>query len=101
VLRLGTTIPVPLREGRKRLTCLRSEFSRDSTMPRIATIDERYQSYNVEMAEVTGGSIGSRIPNTAVRRRKRHRRPQAPAFPPVWTPKVFEYWPPIDLSKES
>jgi hypothetical protein len=28
-----------------------------STMKKIATIDERYQSYNVEMAEVTGGSF--------------------------------------------
>src|SRR5207244_12578020 len=28
-----------------------------ATMPRIATIDERYQSYNVEMLEVTGGKF--------------------------------------------
>lgn len=27
------------------------------TMPRIATVDERYQSYNVEMAEVIGGNF--------------------------------------------
>ena len=26
-----------------------------STMPRVATIDERFQSYNIEMVEVTGG----------------------------------------------
>jgi hypothetical protein len=26
-------------------------------MPRIATVDERYQSYNVEMAELTGGAF--------------------------------------------
>ena len=26
-----------------------------ATMPRIATIDERFQSYNIEMVEVTGG----------------------------------------------
>jgi heparanase len=27
------------------------------TLPRIATVDERYQSYNVEMAEVIGGEF--------------------------------------------
>src|SRR5690349_12394910 len=26
-----------------------------STLPRVATVDERYQSFNVEMIEVTGG----------------------------------------------
>jgi hypothetical protein len=26
-----------------------------STMPRVGAVDERYQSYNVEMLEVTGG----------------------------------------------
>jgi hypothetical protein len=26
-----------------------------STMPRIGTVDARFQSYNVEMVEVTGG----------------------------------------------
>lgn len=28
-----------------------------ATMPRISTVDERFQSYNIEMAEVTGGSF--------------------------------------------
>src|SRR5437763_9999473 len=28
-----------------------------ATMPRVATIDQRYQSYNVEMAEVIGGNF--------------------------------------------
>ena len=26
-----------------------------STMPRIGTVDQRFQSYNIEMVEVTGG----------------------------------------------
>jgi len=26
-----------------------------ATMPRIGTIDERFQSFNIEMVEVTGG----------------------------------------------
>lgn len=28
-----------------------------ATMPRVATVDQRYDSYNVEMAEVIGGSF--------------------------------------------
>jgi heparanase len=28
-----------------------------ATMPRIARVDQRYQSYNIEMAEVIGGSF--------------------------------------------
>ena len=28
-----------------------------ATMPRVATVDQRYQSYNVEMAEVIGGNF--------------------------------------------
>jgi hypothetical protein len=28
-----------------------------ATMPRVATVDQRYQSYNVEMAEVIGGDF--------------------------------------------
>jgi hypothetical protein len=31
------------------------QFIRPASMPRIAAVDERYQSYNVEMVEVTGG----------------------------------------------
>jgi hypothetical protein len=26
-----------------------------ATMPRVGTVDERFQSYNIEMVEVTGG----------------------------------------------
>lgn len=32
-----------------------------STMKRIGTVNERYQSYNIEMLEVTGGGSGSHI----------------------------------------
>ena len=31
-------------------------------LPRVATVDPRSQSYNVEMAEVIGGSFWKRIP---------------------------------------
>ena len=49
-------------------------------MQRIGTIDERFQSYNVEMLEVTGASSGSRI---ALLRNKRLDRLHPPAILPL------------------
>jgi hypothetical protein len=31
-----------------------------ATMPRVGTVDERYQSFNIEMVEVTGDASGLR-----------------------------------------
>jgi hypothetical protein len=61
-----------------------------ASMARIGTVDERYQSYNIEMVEVTGGEFwkpyGSEPapppPNTAVPK----------------NPSLFQYRPPIDLA---
>jgi len=33
-----------------------------STLPRIATVDERFQSYNIEMVEVTADAFGNPTP---------------------------------------
>ena len=38
-----------------------------SQMARVGAIDERYQSYNVEMLEVTGGNSGSRTDRSWMR----------------------------------
>jgi len=59
-------------------------------MARIGTVDERYQSYNIEMVEVTGGEFwkpyesepAPRPPNTAVSKNSN----------------LFQYRPPIDLA---
>jgi heparanase len=61
-----------------------------ASMARIGTVDERYQSYNIEMVEVTGGEFwkpyGSEPapppPNTAVSKNSN----------------LFQYRPPIDLA---
>jgi hypothetical protein len=37
-------------------------FIDPANMPRIGTVDERFQSYNIEMAEVTGGRFWSPYP---------------------------------------
>lgn len=66
-------------------------------MRRIGTVDERYQSYNVEMAEVTGGSFWKPYGQAA----------EAPAssaatsnqsVPAGMNPDIYQYRPPIDLS---
>jgi hypothetical protein len=61
-----------------RLAMAQQILLQPSTMPRVGTIEERYQSYNVEMVEVTGGNF--------------------------WRPygakgdDLFKYRPPIDLA---
>jgi heparanase len=58
--------------------CASSVTLTPSTMARVATIDPRFQSYNIEMVEVTGG---------------RFWRPYRDGVPPL-----FAYRKPIDLS---
>ena len=53
-----------------------------ATMARIGTVDERFQSYNVEMVEVTGG---------------RFWRPYRPNASDAHSD-LYEYRPPIDLT---
>ncbi len=51
-------------------------------MIRIGTVDERFQSYNVEMIEVTGGNFW---------------KPYGPTTPDRHSD-LYEYRPPIDLT---
>ena len=65
-----------------------------SSMPRIGTVNERFQSYNIEMVEITGGRFWKPYRSTA---------DDAPARSAVDTPKgmdaaLFRYRPPIDLT---
>jgi heparanase len=73
-----------------------------ATMKRVGTIDERYQSYNVEMLEVTGGKFWKpykEIGNPVA-------QPTAPAgskvqsgdTPAGMSADLYQYRPPIDLS---
>jgi len=64
-------------------------------MPRIGTVDERFQSFNIEMVEVTGGRFwapyskpGSAAPEPA---------PAAKLSTPGVAPAAFRTRPPIDL----
>ena len=61
------------------------------TLPRVGTIDERFQSYNIEMVEVTGGRFWKPYASTAA---------AAPANanqPTGMDPSLYEYRKPIDL----
>ncbi len=65
-----------------------------SSMARIGTVDERFQSYNIEMVEITGGRFWKPYRSTP---------DDAPAHSAADTPKgmdaaLFRYRPPIDLT---
>ena len=64
------------------------------TLPRIGTIDERFQSYNVEMVEVTGGRFWKLYASKAA-----SPAPGQPAAnqPTGIDPGLYEYRKPIDL----
>jgi heparanase len=65
-----------------------------SSMPRIGTVDERFQSYNIEMVEITGGRFWKPY---------RSRADDGPADSGPNAPQgmdagLFQYRPPIDLT---
>jgi hypothetical protein len=65
-----------------------------SSMPRIGTVDERFQSYNIEMVEITGGRFWKPYRSNA---------DHGPAHSEADTPKkmdagLFRYRRPIDLT---
>jgi len=68
-----------------------------TTMSRTGGVDERFQSYNIEMIEVTGGRFwkpyASKDANPAP-----SARPQPGSTTPAIPPNLFEYRPPLDLS---
>jgi hypothetical protein len=53
-----------------------------ASLPRIGTVDERFQSYNIEMVEVTGGRFWKPYGET----------------PPAAGTELYAYRPPIDLN---
>lgn len=71
-------------------------------LPRIATIDPRFQSYNVEMAEVTGGNFWK--PYTRESIATLMARASAAGGPSAFSGQVgqdttmFQYRPPLDLT---
>ncbi len=68
-----------------------------ATMARIGTVDERFQSYNIEMVEVTGGRFWK--PYASKSDAKPATNKQSTANQPAgMDPSLYEYRPPINLS---
>ncbi len=64
-------------------------------MPRVGTVDERFQSYNIEAVEVTGGRFWK--PYASVSTSNTAAEPAAGTLPGM-DPSLYEYRAPIDLS---
>jgi heparanase 1 len=75
-----------------------------ATLPRIAIVDERYQSYNVEIAEVIGGKFWKPYDKAALAEGPKPKRPQATpsgSTSPTQVgadPSMFQARPPVDLT---
>ena len=63
-------------------------------MARVGTVDERFQSYNIEAVEVTGGRFWKPYAATSAP----DSRARATGAPAGMDPSLFHYRPPIDLS---
>jgi hypothetical protein len=65
-----------------------------ATMPRLGTVDQRFQSYNIEMVEITGGRFwkpyGSKTDDNPA--------PLAGSGAPNIDARLFQYRPPIELT---
>ncbi|GGA70786.1 hypothetical protein GCM10011507_22930 [Edaphobacter acidisoli] len=66
-----------------------------ATMPRVGTVDERFQSYNIEMVEVTGGRFWAPYKSGGAAAPAEQPKPGAPVG---MDPSMYRYRPPVDLS---
>ena len=68
-------------------------------MARVGTVDERYQSYNVEMLEVTGGRFWKPYKDIAKTAGQAvDPKPTSGDAPAGMSPDLYQYRPPIDLT---
>jgi heparanase len=68
-----------------------------SGMPRIGTVDERFQSYNIEMIEITGGRFWK--PYRSKLDAQAAQPPRSGSdTPPGMDSSLYQYRPPIDLT---
>ena len=67
-------------------------------MPRIGTVDERFQSYNIEMVEVIGGRFWKPYGSTTNESKAQEPAPHGGFTPAGIDPNLYRYRAPIDLS---
>jgi len=69
-----------------------------STMARVGTVDERFQSYNIEAVEVTGGRFWKPFAKPGDPKPVNEKPNAAMSAPGGMDPSLYEYRPPIDLN---
>ena len=69
-----------------------------ASMTRIGTVEERFQAYNVEMLEVTGGRFWKPYKDLEAGSPTREKAPNAGTTPAGMNPDLYQYRPPIDLT---
>src|ERR1700724_1272964 len=67
-------------------------------MPSIGTVDERFQSYNIEMVEVIGGRFWKPYGSTTNKSKAQEPATQEGSTPAGIDPNLYQYRKPIDLS---
>jgi heparanase 1 len=67
-------------------------------LPRIGTVDERFASYNIEMAEVTGGNFWKPYHSQSSVPARPTQPAQSASMPAGMDPNMYQYRPPTDLS---
>jgi heparanase len=67
-------------------------------MPPIGIIDQRFASYNIEMAETTGGSFWKPYRDKSSAAARGTQPAQSASSPAGMDPNMYQYRPPIDLS---
>ncbi len=69
-----------------------------AAMPRLGTVDERFQSYNVEMVEVTGGRFWKPYKDVSANRNAQASGTNDSSTPAGMNPNLFQHRPPTDLA---
>jgi len=67
-------------------------------LPRVGSVDERFASYNIEMAEVTGGNFWKPYRNQGSTSAHATEAAKSASIPTGMNPDMYQYRPPIDLS---
>ena len=86
----GTTLMPPVFTGAQAVSLYPAK------MQRIGTVDERFQSFNVEMLEVTGGRFWK--PYAALAKQTTGPAASSGDIPAGMDPNLYEYRPPVDLA---
>ncbi len=68
-----------------------------SNLPAVGTIDKRFQSYNVEMVEVTGGRFWRPYKDVQAGSAAKHETRRSASTPAGMSADLYQYRPPIDL----